>query len=133
MSTVFCDTSALYALVQPTDEFHEKAATAWQLLVERHKLLTSNYIIVETIAICQTRVGLKAATSVLERIEGVVDIGWIDPALHDAALQELLTSNRRQLSFMDCTSFAFMRRHRIDTVFTFDPHFTQHGFKLFQA
>lgn len=31
--------------------------------------------------------------------------------------------------FVDCVSFEIMRQLGIDTAFSFDPHFTRHGFK----
>jgi predicted nucleic acid-binding protein len=34
--------------------------------------------------------------------------------------------------FVDCLSFALMRRHRIKTAFAFDRHFEIAGFKLLE-
>jgi predicted nucleic acid-binding protein len=44
------------------------------------------------------------------------------------ALENLLSINRRQLSFVDCTAFQTMRRLGIETAFTFDSHFREEGF-----
>ncbi len=53
---------------------------------------------------------------------------WVDPSLHDAGLALWLAANRRQLSLVDCVSFATMRRLRLDRGFAFDPDFENQGF-----
>ena len=55
---------------------------------------------------------------------------WIGEEQHDVAIQTVLTANRRNLSLVDCASFETMRRLGIETVFTFDEHFRDQGFKV---
>lgn len=55
---------------------------------------------------------------------------WIGEEQHAAAIQTILTANRRNLSLVDCASFETMRRLGIETVFTFDEHFRDQGFKV---
>ena len=47
-----------------------------------------------------------------------------------AAIESLLTSNRRGLSFVDRTSFALMRRLGLEQVFAFDRLFAEQGFSV---
>ncbi|HHY95520.1 MAG TPA: PIN domain-containing protein, partial [Firmicutes bacterium] len=49
---VFVDTSALYAVLDADDEWHEKAKAAWEKLLSNDEvvLITSNYVLVETSA-----------------------------------------------------------------------------------
>jgi uncharacterized protein len=54
----------------------------------------------------------------------------VDTAIHKQAMSALLAANRRTLSLVDCTSFEIMRETRLDTVFTFDSHFREQGFKV---
>lgn len=134
MSPVFCDSSAFYALMDVSESVHRSVAQAWErLIVDGHRLVTSNYVITETIALTQARIGLKAVHAFLERVEESVETAWVDRTLHEAAVQELFAHNRRRLSLVDCTSFALMRRHRIDAAFTTDGDFAAHGFTLFRA
>ncbi|MDL1961438.1 MAG: hypothetical protein LWX01_07015 [Deltaproteobacteria bacterium] len=60
--TVFVDTSAFYALMDRSDNNFEKAAGLWRSFLEKDFYLqTSNYIIVETLALLQSRLGFEAA------------------------------------------------------------------------
>lgn len=42
----------------------------------------------------------------------------------------LIKRNRRQISLVGIASFDTMRRHHIETAFTFDEHFRKQGFKV---
>jgi predicted nucleic acid-binding protein len=131
MSVVFCDSSAFYAVLNDGDEWHASARTAWErLLAGRDTLVTTNYVVVESITLVQVRFGVKSARALREVITESLEVAWIDSALHDSALDDLLSQKRRYLSLVDCTSFAFMRRNRISNAFAFDKHFTEQGFTL---
>jgi predicted nucleic acid-binding protein len=47
-----------------------------------------------------------------------------------AALNLLVKFVDQSIGFVDCLSFALMRRHRIPTAFSFDRHFESAGFPL---
>ena len=58
MST-FVDTSALYAVLDADDERHTAAGAQWdRLLAGREALHTTNYVLVETTALLQSRIGM---------------------------------------------------------------------------
>ena len=57
--TVFIDTSAFYAVLDRDDSNHPKAKKAWsELLREWAAPLTNNYVLLETAALLQHRLGL---------------------------------------------------------------------------
>lgn len=57
--SVFVDTSALLALMDASDERHARSLQVWdRLAAARLELVTSNYVIVETVAVLQARIGL---------------------------------------------------------------------------
>ena len=59
--SVFVDTSAFYAVLDADDEEHLAATRAWERLVKSEEaLFTSNYVLVETLAILQNRLGVEA-------------------------------------------------------------------------
>ncbi len=59
----------------------------------------------------------------------VIEVIWIDQAIHKQAVSALLAANRRELSLADCTSFEIMRSMGLEAVFTFNPHFGEQEFK----
>jgi uncharacterized protein len=130
MSSVFVDTSAVYALLDADDTGHITAKAAWiDLLKADTFLVTSNYILIETCALIQNRIGFEAVRVFNEDVAPLFDIHWIDKLLHHAATSALLVAGRKKLSLVDCTSFEVMRRTGIRTAFSLDKHFVEQGFK----
>lgn len=128
MST-FVDTSAFLAVLDGNEQNHAAAATTWRALVESDEpLIVTNYILVETFALTQNRLGMEAVRAFQTDVVPLLKIHWIDEAGHAAAVEALLAANRRQLSLVDCTSFEIMRRLGLKRVFAFDEHFAEQGF-----
>ena len=129
---VFTDTSAFYALMDRSDQHHEQARDHFGMLLENeYELTTSNYVVVETTALLQNRLGFGAADLWYRDILGIVDVLWIEPLSHELAFELWLSLGRRKLSLVDCTSFIVMRQHKIGSVYGFDRHFKEHGFSAF--
>lgn len=127
---VFADTSALYAILDRDDDNHEVAATTWQRLVGSDATVVgSNYVMVETSALVQNRLGMDAVRALVESIEPVLWLEWVTREDHDAAQAAVLTANRRGLSLVDCASFVVMRRLALRRAFAFDNHFREQGFE----
>jgi uncharacterized protein len=128
---LFVDTSALIALLNADDRFHAPARAAWtQWLADDAALWTSNYVLVETSALVQHRIGVDGLRVLYDTLLPVVRVAWVDEETHDLALAALFAAGRRQLSLVDCTSFQVMRRLSIGHAFTFDPHFQHHGIEV---
>ena len=130
---VFCDTSAFYAIGNRNDEAHAEAARAWTVLVadSRHRLVTTNYVVVETFSLFHKRQGIGAARTLRDAMLDAVEVEFVDAKLHEAAMDDCLRQGRRKLSLVDCASFAFMRRHSIRAALAFDEHFPRQGFEVF--
>ena len=126
----FVDTSAFYAVLDRDDENHAAAGAAWKKLLESGAILvTSNYVLVETCALVQHRLGLDAVRSFHQQIAPLLTIEWISPAQHDSAMAAVLAADRKKLSLVDCVSFAVMRHAGIRSAFAFDSHFIEQGFE----
>ena len=128
---VFIDTSAFYTLMDRSDRNHSRAADIWPALLEGPGgLFTSNYVIVETFALLQNRIGFDSANVFRRDVLGPVRVLWVDGDVHRRAVELWLSFGRRKLSLVDCASFALMRRRGMDLVFCFDSHFMEHGFSV---
>lgn len=129
MTAVFADTSALLALVSATDENHSRAERAFAGLRARQApLLSTSFVLVETYALIGRRLGLEAVRTFRADFAPLMDIVWVDDALHNAGLDLLLDRHKRSLSLVDAVSFVAMRRAKVSDAFAFDPHFEQEGF-----
>jgi predicted nucleic acid-binding protein len=132
--SLFVDTSALYAAMDRDDEFHGRAGAHWrECLAGSEVLVTSNYILVETLALVQSRLGMEALRLLASDVVPALEIEWVSVDDHRAALEAVLAANRRSLSFVDCASFQVMRRLGLRSAFTFDAHFVEQGFQVTPA
>ena len=130
-SKIFVDTSAFYALLDRSDQYHIQASALWaDLLNDSITLLTSNYVVCETVGLLQKRIEFEAASLWYKDILGVLNILWVDASTHERAYVLWLSLGRRRLSLVDCVSFVTMHQHQIEKAFCFKPHFTDHGFDL---
>ena len=128
---IFIDTSAFYALLDRDDTHHPRAKRAWtELLTAVHTLVTSNYILVETSALLQNRLGIGAIRAFHDDILPLINIEFVASGTHRSGVAALLSASRRDLSLVDCVSFEVMRTSGINTVFAFDKHFKEQGFTL---
>jgi predicted nucleic acid-binding protein len=127
--TAFVDTSAFYAVFDRDDANHPAAKETWtKLLRERTTLLTTNYVLVETTALLQHRLGVAAVRSFHEDVVPLLQVDWIVAEGHRAGVEAVLAAARKKLSLVDCVSFQTMRRTGVRTAFCFDAHFSEQGF-----
>ncbi len=129
--SVFVDTSAFYAILDGDDANHAKSARTWQGLMQSDEgVVTTNYVLVETFALLQSRLGFAAVRAFQEDIIPVLDVEFVTADVHRLGIAALLTSSRRNLSLVDCVSFEVIRELGVRAAFTFDTHFRQQGFSV---
>lgn len=91
---VYLDTSAILAVLDADDQYHNVAKTQWKSLLHSDTILVcSNYILVETYALVQRRLGMGAVRLLSTDIEPIVRVIWVDEQTH-----------RRGGSSGDCSS-----------------------------
>src|SRR5262245_18033529 len=128
---ILVDTSALYAVLDRDDHNHRDADATWvKLLKTDERLLVTNYVVVETTALVQHRLGMEAVRVLCGDMLPALDVHWITEADHKHAQNALLATDRRKLSLVDCSSFQVMRDRMVRTAFAFDPHFREQGFDM---
>lgn len=127
--TVFVDTSAFFAVLDRDDANHAEAKNVWTRLVrEAATFLTNNYVVVETAALLQHRLGMAAVRVFQEEIMPLLQIDWISEERHRGGMEALLAAGRKKLSLVDCVSFQTMRENGVRSAFCFDTHFREQGF-----
>ncbi len=96
----------------------------------RRRLVSSNYAVLESIALVQSRHGMEAVRDLHDSIVPLLDVQWVGSELHELGMAMLLAAGRRRLSLVDCVSFAICRRLNITVALAFDPHFAEMGLPL---
>ncbi len=128
---IFVDTSAFYALLDGDDAEHSRALKLWEGEPPGEGgLVTTNYVVLESMALLQSRLGMPAVRAFRDVILPLVRIEWIDEVVHAQAVSAFIATDRRGLSLVDLSSFETMRRLGIRSAFTFDRHFRQYGFQI---
>lgn len=127
--TVFVDTSAVLALLVPTDVHHPRARRAFaRLAADEVRLMTTSYTLVECYALIGRRLGLNALAKFRADFAPLLDVVWIGSDEHERGLDLLEESHTAKLSLVDAVSFVVARDRDIERVFAFNPHFTKAGF-----
>ena len=131
---LFVDTSAWLALNDRNDQYHNKA-TAKSAEIKRQKieLITSEYIIDESITLIRYRVSHKAAVIFGDSLINSSIVRIIDVTGEDRikAWEMFKKYEDKEISFTDCVSFVLMKNLKLHKAFTFDEHFKQTGFEIF--
>ncbi len=127
----FVDSSAFYAYLDVRDSLHPSARKTLPELIEaRDDLVTHNYVVVESSALIQRRLGAEAVRVFLDDILPAVRIHWIDESTHRLATAAMVGSLDRGVSLVDRTSFVVIRELGIDRAFAFDADFETQGFQV---
>src|SRR4029079_5460350 len=101
--SVFADKSAFYALVIETETTHGSMRAAFHKLLEnRRPILTTSFVIIETMALLQQRIGLNAARQFDEGLSPVVRVKWVDEELYRRGTERLWREDSRELSLGEC-------------------------------
>jgi uncharacterized protein len=127
----FMDTAFAQALINPRDQYHQKARQVQRQIPANAEIFTTNIILIE----------IADALSALRRHEAITFINNVsidtkkfkvvdlDKVLYNRGF--VLYSNRRDKDWglTDCISFMVMNDSGIDTALTTDQHFVQYGFR----
>lgn len=123
MKTLFVDTSAWAALYNPKDHYHEKAKDLLTTRSASVDLVTTDFIIDETLTLLLVRIGYPVAVACGKALfdQKVAKIASAEPDTLRSTWEIFKKFNRdKKWSFTDCLSYVVMKQWGIDTVFTFD-------------
>jgi predicted nucleic acid-binding protein len=131
VKSVFVDTSRFYAVLDADDPFHPTAKALYQRAErESWQLVTTNYVVHETWALVQHRLGWDAVEDFLDVMLPLCRVEFVDERLYALATQQCRQARRRKLSLTDCVSFEVMSRLGLTEAIVRDEHFAGKGIVL---
>lgn len=126
---IFADTSFWVALQTSRDTHHQEAR---ELLArfEGHQITTSNHVVGETWTFIRRRSGHSNAVAFIDSINQSprVSLITVSEKLERESLEWLRAHDERVYSYVDATSFALMRAHKIRKALAFNADFSAAGF-----
>ena len=124
---IFVDTSAWFAAVVPSDPDHSEAAK-W-LAINQEPLLTTDYVVDETLTLLRARGERRRARVLGERFfdADVGEIYFLTEADIRQAWNVFQQYDDKGWSFTDCASKVVIERFSLVRAFAFDHHFRQFG------
>lgn len=133
MADIFVDTGGWGHLFSPKEPYHELAADIYQFArQQKHKLVTTNYVIAELVALLTNplRISRPISIRLVDDLRGSphVEVIHIDALKDEQAWQLLKRREDKEWSLVDCSSFVVMQELRIMEALTSDWHFEQAGF-----
>jgi predicted nucleic acid-binding protein len=126
---ILLDTSGLLCSFDAADPRHGDAVTLLQAASAR---LTHSYVLAEFVPLCQSRrLNRTLALAFIEALMSnpLVEVVWVDEAIHRAALAMLRAQIDKNYSLCDAVSFQLMQERGILESLTTDHHFEQAGFQ----
>jgi predicted nucleic acid-binding protein len=136
MNAVFVDTGGWMACADRSDPAHAACTAARDATLEAGRILiTTDFVVDETLTLIRFRLGLAAASAWWQQIDGSGRLRWerVENDRFERARQLLFQYRDKDVSLTDCTSFAVMRELKVTTVITTDRHFRQVGFDVLPA
>ena len=130
MSSVFVDTSGFYAFLDRDDSFHAEAKRHFlEFESGGRALVTSSYVVHESWALIQARLGWEAVEDFLRELVPRCRIVWVDERLHSLGAARARQARVRRLSLTDCVSFEVMLAEGCREFLGDDQHFLKAGFQ----
>ena len=136
MNAVFVDTGGWMACADRHDPAHRDCRAARDATLKAGRvLITTDFVVDETLTLIRFRLGLAAANAWWEQIDGSARLRWerVENDRFERARHLFFQYRDKDLSFADCTSVAIMRELKLTTVITTDGHFRQVGFDVLPA
>lgn len=133
MKGLFVDTGGWMACADGADPAHEAACEARDAALEAGAILvTTDYVMDETLTLIRMRLGLSAAKAWWELVESSSRLRWEWVGIERAekARKAFFRFRDKSYSFTDCTSFVVMQELALKEALATDRHFRQMGFRV---
>ncbi len=127
--TVFVDTFALIAWLNPRDNAHALVTDYLDRFTGR--LVTTEWVLMELADALSAPEARSTAAAFLQtvRADSLFDIAGYFPAVYQAGFDLFAARPDKTWSLTDCISFGVMRERGLSDALTADHHFVQAGFR----
>ena len=136
MKPLFVDTAGWVACADGADPAHARAGAARDGALEAGRMLvTTDFVVDETLTLIRFRLGLAAADAWWQQLDASARVRWerVETQRFEKARALFFQYRDKRFSFTDCTSFVIMRELRLRQALTTDRHFGQAGFEVLPA
>lgn len=133
MTAIFVDTAGWVACADRSDAAYDACRAARDGAMRSGQMLvTTDFVVDETLTLMRVRLGLSVAETWWHQIEGSRRLRWerISQERFERARELFFRHRDKGYSFTDCTSFAVMRELKLTAALTTDKHFKQMGFDV---
>jgi uncharacterized protein len=130
---LFVDTAGWMACADASDPAHQAACECRDAVLEQGVMLvTTDYVMDETLTLIRMRLGLPAAKAWWEQVEGSSRLRWewVGMERAEKARKAFFRYRDKSYSFTDCTSLVVMQELRLKQALTTDRHFRQMGLQV---
>lgn len=132
---VFVDSNYFIAFFNPADSLHRQAVDIGRKLNnERTQLIISDLVFLEVVTVLSQRMSREVAVQVGDyfRVSPQVKLLHVDEMLHIEAWTIFKQTLLKNISFVDCSIIACMKKERIIDLLTFDKKDFQKLQELFR-
>lgn len=130
MAKIMVDTSAIYALIDRSDNWHLRARQLFnELKGQELDLILTNFVVAETHSLLLSRNGHELAREWLRTL--VWTIEYVTKEDEKRAREIIVNYRDKSFSYTDASTFAVMERLGLKVALAFDNHFNQFGWECF--
>jgi predicted nucleic acid-binding protein len=127
---IFIDTGFILALIYPRDQYHTQALNLARKYTNNF-FVTTDAVLLELGNAVARHSKPEAIVYIKNLMESNnIEIVRLNPELFDLAFELYKQSYDKTWGLVDCLSFVVMRNLDIQSVLSFDKHFTQAGFVI---
>ncbi|OGM29414.1 hypothetical protein A2630_01690 [Candidatus Woesebacteria bacterium RIFCSPHIGHO2_01_FULL_44_10] len=129
---IFIDADAFIGIYKKSDPHHKNAVRISENLQEDGTGVVTSWDVVDEVATkLSYQVARKIAIQFLDDLGGGnIKVVFVDSKLAKKAQRIFKKQTSKRVSLTDCTNMAIMREMKIKTIFSFDIHYEQNGFKF---
>lgn len=126
---IFIDTSAYIGILNPIDSNHKKALELSDLfLTQESNTISSHAVLGEVLTVGSMRYNRQAAIDFVKKIfESKTKIVLENEDFIEKAFKIFQKVKDKNVSWVDCYSFAIIEEYKIEKVFSFDKDFKKYA------